>query len=67
MAFSAATDACSDEALIVEWDLVTEEDSCGITGIQVYRFTFTDNCGNTSTTEGTFTIEDTTSPVIVGG
>ncbi|MFT4533533.1 MAG: subtilisin-like proprotein convertase family protein, partial [Saprospiraceae bacterium] len=51
----------------VEWDLVTEEDSCGITGIQVYRFTFTDNCGNSSTTEGTFTIEDTTPPVIMGG
>jgi subtilisin-like proprotein convertase family protein len=67
MASSAATDACSDESLNVEWDLITEEDSCGITGIQVYRFTFTDNCGNATSTEGTFTIEDTTPPVIVGG
>ena len=67
MASAGATDACSNEAIIVEWDLVTEEDSCGITGIQEYRFTFIDNCGNSSTTEGSFTIEDTTPPVIMGG
>ncbi len=67
VANAGATDACSDEALIWEYDLVSVEDSCGITGIQTYRFTVFDNCGNSSTTEGTFTIEDTTPPVITGG
>ena len=67
MANAGATDVCSDDPLDVEYDLVMEEDSCGITGIQVYRFTFTDNCGNSITTEGTFTIEDTTPPVLTGG
>jgi len=60
------TDICS-EIVSIEYDLVTEEDSCGITGIQVYRFTITDGCDNTDTAEATFTIEDTTSPDIVGG
>jgi len=67
VAASGASDVCSGFNLTWEWDLVMDEDSCGITGIQVYRFTVFDECLNSSTTEGTFTIEDTTPPVITGG
>jgi uncharacterized Zn-finger protein/subtilisin-like proprotein convertase family protein len=60
-----ATDICTDsEALTWEYDLITETDSCGITGSHTYRFTVTDDCGNTSTTEASFIIEDTTAPTI---
>jgi hypothetical protein len=65
VADAGATDACGD--VTWEWDLVREEDACGITGTQVYRFTATDECGNSTVTEGTFTIEDTEAPVISGG
>ena len=67
VAASGASDVCSGFNLTWEWDLVMDEDSCGITGIQVYRFTVFDECLNSSTTEGTFTIEDTTPPLITGG
>ena len=67
VASAGAMDECSDEPLVWEFDLITEEDSCGITGTQVYRFTVFDNCGNSSTTNGTFTIIDTIPPVITGG
>jgi hypothetical protein len=67
VAASGASDICSGFNLSWEWDLIMDEDSCGITGIQVYRFTVSDECGNMSSTEGTFTIEDTTPPLITGG
>lgn len=66
MASAGATDACGGD-LTWSYDLVADEDSCGITGIQLYRFTVVDACGNSSETEGTFTIEDTQAPVITGG
>ena len=52
---------------ILDFDLITEEDSCGITGIQIYRFTLNEDCGMSGSVEGSFTIEDTTAPIITGG
>ncbi|NNM16889.1 MAG: hypothetical protein HKO56_09545, partial [Bacteroidia bacterium] len=66
VADAGATDVCS-EPLTWEWDLVKDEDNCSSTGTQTYRFTVVDACGNSSISEGTFTIEDTTPPTIVGG
>ena len=63
---ASASDICS-EPISWSYDLVREEDSCGLTGSQVYRFTIFDDCGNTSTAEATFTIEDTESTVITAG
>jgi len=60
-----ASDICG--AVSWTWDLVTEQDKCGDTGDQVYRFTLTDACGNTNTAEASFTIEDTTIPVLASG
>ena len=58
-----ATDNCTPEVdLVWDYDLVSVEDSCGITLISLYRFTVTDECGNSSMAEATFTIEDTTPP-----
>jgi subtilisin-like proprotein convertase family protein len=52
---------------ILDFDLITDEDSCGISGIQVYQFTLNEDCGLSGSVEGTFTIEDTTAPVVTGG
>ena len=60
-----ASDICGEVSWT--WDLVTEQDQCGITGTQLYRFTLTDDCGNTNTAEAAFIIEDTTIPAIVEG
>jgi hypothetical protein len=56
-----ASDVCGN----VTWtyDLVQEIDLCSTTGSGVYRFTVTDECGNTSTTEATYMIIDTIAPV----
>jgi len=57
-----ASDDCSD----VTWsnDFTVLSDLCGATGSATVVFTATDDCGNSSTTVATFTIEDTTAPVI---
>ncbi|MBC5834197.1 autotransporter outer membrane beta-barrel domain-containing protein, partial [Flavobacterium bernardetii] len=39
-------------------------DLCGMTGSATVIFTATDACGNSSTSSGTFTIQDTTDPTI---
>ncbi len=66
VANAGAVDLCSN-TLRWEYDLISHEDSCGITGIYEYRFTVEDECGNTSQTIGVFKIEDTTPPMITGG
>ncbi len=60
-----AMDDCGD--LVWEFDLITIEETCSVTNIQTYRFTVADECGNVSTSEAIFTIEDTTAPAIVAG
>ena len=58
------SDNCSTD---VSWtndfttDLIT---NCGTNGAILVTFTATDDCGNTTSTTATFTIEDTTPPVI---
>ena len=61
-----ASDVCS-EPITWSWDLVMDEDSCGISGIQVFRFTIEDDCGNTNEAQASFTIEDTTEPELIAG
>ena len=65
IANAGAADVCS--GILWEYDLVSAESGCGITGTQLYRFTVIDECGNSSTSEGVFTIEDTAAPVITEG
>jgi hypothetical protein len=57
-----ATDNCSG----VTWtnDFTGLSDDCGETGSALVTFIATDACGNFSTTEATFTIEDTIPPSI---
>lgn len=62
---ASAADLCG--TVTWSYDLVKDTDLCNITGIQTYRFTVSDACGNTSTTEATFAIQDTTPPAILGG
>ena len=60
---AVATDICGP-APIWTYVLVNVVDQCGFTGTYTYRFTATDGCGNTSTTEASFIIVDTTDPLI---
>jgi len=59
---SAASDACSE----VVWtnDFTSLSDECGATGSATVIFTATDDCGNETTTEATFSIFDTQTPTI---
>ena len=58
---AVASDACSDP---IVWTNNYSELSnlCGKTGSATVTFTATDDCGNYSTSVGTFTIEDTIDP-----
>ncbi|RLD20334.1 MAG: hypothetical protein DRI69_06495, partial [Bacteroidetes bacterium] len=57
-----ASDACGT----VDWtdDNTGAAGGCGNTGADYVIFTATDACGNSTTTSATFTIEDTTPPVV---
>src|SRR5690606_34502009 len=59
---AAATDSCGT----VTWSYAIEDTNtlCGLTGYVIVNFTATDECGNSSTTQATFIIEDTTAPTI---
>ncbi len=58
-----ASDGCGD--IEIESDLENYlPGSCGGTGVWIYEFVATDDCGNSSTQTGTFTIEDSTKPTI---
>ena len=62
---ASASDACSDVVWSNDFDGLS--DDCGETGSATVEFTATDRCGNDSKVSFTFTIEDTTDPVIEGG
>ena len=57
-----ASDACSN----ITWtnNFSGLSDGCGVTGSATVTFTATDECNNQSMTTATFTIQDTTAPVI---
>ena len=59
---ATATDNCGN----ITWSNNFEglSDLCGATGSATVEFTASDDCGNSSKTTATFTIEDTTPPVI---
>ncbi|WP_040279748.1 HYR-like domain-containing protein, partial [Psychroserpens damuponensis] len=59
---ATATDDCSS----VTWsnDFTALSNECSSTGSAIVTFTATDGCGNSSSTTATFSIEDTTPPVI---
>ncbi len=61
---AVASDICSGSVVWTN-NFTTLSDLCGATGSALVVFTATDDCGNTSTTSATFTIEDTTAPVII--
>jgi hypothetical protein len=62
-----ALDVCSGEELVWTYHLVNTLDLCGLTGTQVFQFTVTDPCGNSSSAQAKFTIVDREAPVISGG
>src|SRR5690606_290099 len=58
-----ASDTCG--SIVWTNNFTTLSDGCGMTGSATVTFTATDECGNSRTeTPATFTIEDTTSPVV---
>ena len=59
---AAATDNCGT----VTWSsvFISSTPACGGTGSDLYRFTATDECGNSSITEASFIIVDTEAPSI---
>ena len=57
---ATATDDCNN----ISWSNTPGTWSGGCDNSITVTFTATDDCGNSSTTTGTFTIEDTTAPVI---
>ena len=65
LAGAQASDICSDVIWTNDHDPANFIGACGETGSVTVIFTATDDCGNTSTTAATFTIEDTTSPEIL--
>ncbi|MDA9774118.1 HYR domain-containing protein [Saprospiraceae bacterium] len=64
-AAAVATDICTEDTdLVWSYDLVSDVDSCGSTGRSTYRFTVVDLCGNASTADADFVVEDTEMPTI---
>ncbi|WP_430614524.1 gliding motility-associated C-terminal domain-containing protein [Flavobacterium sp. JP2137] len=60
---AVASDACS----AVTWSYTTGDTSnlCGKTKVTTVNFVATDACGNATTKQATFTIADTTAPILV--
>ncbi len=63
---SCATDACGDFAVTSDYDFANYVPTCATAGSIIVTYSVTDDCGNTSTITGTFTIEDTTDPDLSG-
>jgi hypothetical protein len=61
---ATVTDACSSVTWSTLPSVLLFSDGCGATGAVTVTFVATDDCGNSSTTSATFTIEDTTAPVL---
>ena len=61
---ATATDVCGNA---ISWTYAPGLWSGGCVNSITVTFTATDACGNASTTSGTFTISDTTPPVIIAG
>lgn len=59
---ATATDNCDAVTITNDYDTAVMADSCGMTGTVLVTFTATDGSGNTSTTNATFIIQDTTPP-----
>jgi len=62
---AVASDTCCGTDVTWSNDFTGLSDDCGETGSALVTFTTTDCCGLSSTTQATFTIEDTTNPMIV--
>ncbi len=60
---ASATDICGAVTWTNDFETLVAG-SCGATGTASVTFTATDECGNSTSTVATFTIEDTTSPEI---
>jgi len=61
---ATATDGCSGPVVWTnDWDGSLPNGCAGMTAMTI-TFTATDDCGNTSTTTGTYTITDTTPPML---
>jgi hypothetical protein len=58
---ATATDNCN---FTWSYDLIAESDDCSATGSGTYRFTVTDECGNSSFFDASIIINDTTDPEI---
>ena len=56
------TDLCGTIMVTDTFDYANLTDGCGITGVLTVTYTLTDECGNSTSTTGAFTIEDTTDP-----
>ena len=61
-----ATDNCGNITWSHDYEVGDLSDGCGLTGSVYVTFTATDDCGNSSTTTASYTIEDTTAPNLSG-
>ncbi len=59
-----ASDECSPDPLVWTIDNTVVLATCGSTTRTLYTFQVEDNCGNTSTTQASIIIEDTTAPLL---
>ena len=60
-----SSDRCGDVEVTSNFDFNQQYDpACGFTGSLTVTYTITDDCGNDVTKQATFTIEDTTDPVV---
>ena len=60
---AVASDICSTP-IIWQYDLIKSQGQCGKTGVFTYRFTVTDACGNSASSDADFIIRDITDPEI---